>query len=192
MVERSHRTKTEAVFDTLIEEQGALIRNTIVRLCPKDLGIQFDDVEQEVRLRLWRGIQAERQIHDLPSYIYRIAVTATIDAIRQAKARREDQLRLSGDKDGPPRAHEHLAARRGDSPDRVAEHRLLIEKIDQVLDSLPVNRRRVVGLHLQGMTTTEIAELMDWTEPKARNLLHRGFKEFRKRLCEAGIDYEGD
>jgi len=34
-------------------------------LCPKDLGIQFDDIEREARLRLRRAIRAEREINFL-------------------------------------------------------------------------------------------------------------------------------
>ncbi len=190
MTERSHRTAIEARFNAIIDEHGAFLRNTIVRLCPRDLGIQFDDVEQEALLRLWRGIEAEREIRDPPSYIYRIAVTTTIDAIRQAKSRREDQLRTAGVGDEQPGTQKDLATDRGDSPDRVAGHRLLIERVERILDSFSDHRRRVVGLHLQGMTTSEIGELLNWTEPKARNLLYRGLKELRKQLREVGIDYE--
>ena len=43
-----------------------------------------------------------------------------------------------------------------------------------------VNRRRAVGLHLRGFTSTEIAQLLGWTEPKARNLTHRGLKDLRE------------
>ncbi len=190
MAERSHGTAFEARFNAIIDDYGALLRNTIVRLCPKDLGIQFDDIEQEARLRLWRGLEAEREIRDLPSYIYRIAVTTTIDAIRQAKSRREDQLRAAGVDDEPRGTHRDLATDRGDSPERVAAHRLLVEKVGQILNSFSDHRRRAVGLHLQGMTGSEIGQLLNWTEPKARNLLHRGMKELRKQLKEAGIDYE--
>jgi tetratricopeptide (TPR) repeat protein len=46
-------------------------------------------------LRLWRAIEAEREINFHGSYIYRIAVSVTINAIRRAKARREERLRLT-------------------------------------------------------------------------------------------------
>jgi RNA polymerase sigma-70 factor (ECF subfamily) len=190
MAERSHRTEIEARFKAIIDEHGALLRNTIVRICPKDLGLQFDDIEQEARLKLWRGIEAEREIRDLPSYIYRMAVTTSIDAIRQAKSRREDQLRIAGVAYEQTSAQKDLATDHADSPDRVAAHRLLIEKVREILDSFPDHQRRAVGLHLQGMTTSEIGALLDWTEPKARNLLHRGLKELRKRLRNAGFEYE--
>src|SRR6185503_18484021 len=90
--EQSQINEAEARFDRIIVEYGTLLRNAIARVCPRDLGIQLDDVEQEARLRLWNGIKVEREIRDIPSYIYRVAMTTTIDAIRQARSRREKQL----------------------------------------------------------------------------------------------------
>ena len=40
------------------------------------------------------------------------------------------------------------------------------------------------------MTTDEIADLMGWSEPKARNLVYRGLKDLRKALRDAGIEYK--
>ena len=85
----------EAEFNAILEKYGAYLRQTIARICPKDLGIQFEDIEQEARLRLWRAIEAEREINFHGSYIYKIVVSVTITAIQRAKARREEQLRLA-------------------------------------------------------------------------------------------------
>ena len=57
---------------------------------------------------------------------------------------------------------------------------------------MPENRQRAVRLHLEGMTTTEIGSLMEWTEPKARNLVYRGLADLREALRAEGIDYEAD
>jgi RNA polymerase sigma-70 factor, ECF subfamily len=102
MAGRSPLTKAEQLFDELIKKHGRLLRDLIVRLCPKDLGLDFNDIEQEARMRLWRAVEAEREILNPASYIYKIAATTTIDAIRHNKARREEQLRLAdeGDKGG--------------------------------------------------------------------------------------------
>src|SRR5262245_30054597 len=97
MAGKKPRLEVELQFDEIIVEYGEFLSRTIARLCPKELGIQFGDIEQEARLRLWRALEAEREIKDFASYIYRIAATTTIDAIRRAKARREEQLRLADD-----------------------------------------------------------------------------------------------
>jgi DNA-directed RNA polymerase specialized sigma24 family protein len=65
----------------------------------------------------------------------------------------------------------------------------LRRQINLALAQLPENRRRAVGLHLQGLTTAEIGALLGWSEPKARNLVHRGLKDLRQSLRASGIEY---
>jgi RNA polymerase sigma factor (sigma-70 family) len=186
-------TEIEARFNAAVKKYGEFLRNTIAQICPKDLGIHFDDVEQDARLRLWRALQSERDISNLASYIYRITVTATIDAVRRVKTRREDQLRLEDEGEGKEGgAIKPLTLDRDESPDRVAERQLMMRKIVAALGRLPVDRRRAVGLHLEGMTSQEIANLLGWSEPRARNLVYRGLKDLRRELRAVGIDYEID
>src|SRR5262245_8437413 len=46
MAESSHITEVEALFNIIIEEHVRFLRRTIVQLCPKDLGLQCNDIEQ--------------------------------------------------------------------------------------------------------------------------------------------------
>jgi RNA polymerase sigma factor (sigma-70 family) len=192
MREKSQLTEVEAEFNAILEKYGAFLRQTIARVCPKDLGIQFDDIEQEARLRLWRAIEAEREINFHGSYIYRIVVSVTINAIRRAKSRREEQLRLAGDDEDGDAAEAQPTiptAVAENSPEAQAEREELLRKVAEAMARLPENRRLAVGLHLNGMTTGEIADLMVWSEPKARNLVYRGLKDLRGELRSAGIEY---
>ncbi|HEY8462322.1 MAG TPA: sigma-70 family RNA polymerase sigma factor [Blastocatellia bacterium] len=192
MRKKSQLPETEAEFNAILEKYGAFLRQTIARICPKDLGIQFDDIEQEARLRLWRAIEAERKIDFHRSYIYKIVASVTINAIRRAKARREEQLRLAEDeedKDGAEAQPIILATVAESSPEAQAERDELLRKVEEAMARLPENRRLAVGLYLKGMTTDEIADLMEWSEPKARNLVYRGLKDLRGELRDAGIEY---
>lgn len=177
----------DAQLAAVLEEYGRFLHLTLARLCPRDLGLQLDDVEQEARLRLWKALQAERPIQDLASYIYRVAASATVDAIRRVKARREQPLETEGPDGDPPPAVAAVA-----DEERTLHQRLLLEKVEGVLGQLETKRAQVVRLHLQGFTTTEMAGLLGVTEPAARNLLHRALKELRERLRAGGVDYAGD
>ena len=184
----------EAEFNAILEKYGAYLRRTIARICPKDLGIQFEDIEQEARLRLWRAIEAERKINYHGSYIYKIVVSVTITAIQRAKARREEQLRLGEDDENEGAADVRMTTLTdgaNHSPEAQAEREELLRKVEEAMARLPENRRLAVGLHLNGLTTDEIADLMGWSEPKARNLVYRGLKGLRKELRDAGIEYKG-
>src|SRR5262249_11557838 len=143
------------------------------------------------RLRLWRALQQEREIENHASYLYRIAATATIDAMRRAQARHEEQLHsVKEDEADGDEAVIIVSAPAKESPDRVAESREVIDKVKLGLARLSDERRRAVGMHLQGMTTQDIADLLGWTEPKSRNLVYRGLKELRMFLRAEGIEYE--
>jgi RNA polymerase sigma factor (sigma-70 family) len=179
----------EARLLDLLARYGSFLRRTIVKLCPTSIGLSFEDIEQDARVRLWNALKSEREITYPGSYIYKVAVSATIRAIRRAKARREEHLRdpEPGDSGG---AGDALAASPEQSPEAIAERREWLRKIDAALGCLPQNRQLAVGLHLQGLTTREIGDILGWTEPKARNLVHRGLKDLRSHLRAAGIDYE--
>ena len=122
--------------------------------CPKDLGIHFSDIEREARLRLWLALQSEREIRDSASYLYRIAMTATLDAVRRIKAKREEQLRLVEDEDeGAPLA---LSCGPNRSPEMEAGRKRLAGNVRAALARLSGNRRRAVGLYLEGMTSGDL------------------------------------
>jgi len=192
MVKNSHRVEIEARFNALLDEFGRLLRQAIVRHCPRDLGLQFDDIEQEARLRLWRALEQEREITNHASYLYRIAATATIDAMRRVQARHEEQLHKVVDEGVESDEVVALPAPLRDSPERVAESREVVDRVQAALARLSDERRRAVGMYLQGMSSQDIADLLGWTEPKARNLLYRGLKELRTLLRAEGINYETD
>src|ERR1044072_6457947 len=94
MVKRFPTVDLEERFNLVVEEFGVLLRRAIVRLCPHDRGLQFDDIEQEARMRLWRALQDEREVTNYASYLYRIAATATIDALRRIEALHEEQFNI--------------------------------------------------------------------------------------------------
>jgi RNA polymerase sigma-70 factor (ECF subfamily) len=171
----------------LIEQYGLYLRRVVARLCPRHLGVNADEVEQEARVRLWRALRSERKIDDPASYLYRIASTATIDAVRRVRARREDPLE-NPDEEGPT----GVLADARPSPERSAGREILLGRIDEVLKGFAPERARLLRLHVQGFTTQEIADLQGWTEPKARNLVYRTLGELRERLRALGIEYEGD
>lgn len=186
-MKQESRSSVEEKFDAVVESFGKFLRQAIVRLCPKDLGLQYDDIEQEARMRLWRALESEREIENLTSYLYRIAATATIDAVRHARTRYEQQLILP---EGDEEEQIVILKATSQSPETLAEERELIRKIENTLAQLPENRRRAVGLHLQGMTNQETANALGWTEPKARNLIYRGLKDLRELLKAENVEYE--
>ena len=185
--DRARRVR-DARLQELLSRYGDLLRRTIAKVCPQTMGLSVEEIEQDARVRLWSALKNERDIVHPVSYVYKVAVSAALRAIRRAKARREDQLSDddAGHEGGPAEA---LRTRADASPDAVAERREWVRKIDRAMRHLAENRRRAARLHLRGMTTQEIADILGWSEPKARNLVHRGLKDLRTRLRLEGIEY---
>lgn len=179
----------EGRFDQLVKEFGLYLRNAIASICPKNLGIQIDDIEQEARIRLWKALEKDVEIRDHASYIYRIAFTTTIDAIRRVKARREEQLTTSEDSKEETSEPGEIVVDLGPSPHQTIETKQILNQVERILATMDENRSSAIRLYLQGMTSFEIAAVLGWSEPKARNLLYRGLKDLRAGLKAAGIDY---
>jgi RNA polymerase sigma-70 factor (ECF subfamily) len=174
----------EVQLRSLLDQYGGLLRTAIASHCPRDLGLQTDDLMQEACLRLWKALAKEREIHNVPCYLQRIAATVAIDAVRRVKARREEQLPFpqrfdsaSGEKNECPQPHDLHP-----SPELRAEHKLLIALTKQIIRGFAPNRRRAVELYLEGLKNDEIARRLGWSEGKARNLVYRGLYDLRARL----------
>lgn len=142
-------------------------------------------------MRIWRTVESGKELTSPASYIQRVAVTTTIDAIRRAKARREEQLIVEAE-DGDPMGNRlsTIASPPGESPERRAEQREIGERIERALSRLGDDRRRAVGLYLQGFRLEEVSHLLGWSEPRTRNLTYRGLEEIRRLLRAEGIEYE--
>jgi RNA polymerase sigma-70 factor (ECF subfamily) len=142
----------------------------------------IDELAQEVRVRLWGALGTDERIDAIsPSYLYRAATTAAIDIVRRRRSARVESLDHVHDA-------EVSASRAPPTPERDTSLRELGERIEDALKSLAASRRPVVRMYLAGYGTTEIGEIMGWTEAKARNLVYRGLADLRARLRMMGID----
>ncbi len=157
----------------LLARCAAKIRMAAARhgLSPAEL----DEVLQETRVRLWKTHGAGEKIDSLPaSYVYQTAASAAIDLIRR---RRRSERNQSVDE-----LAERLEAR--DDPARGMEQRELGERIWRAVAALATDRRVAVRMYLNGYNHSEIADRLDWTEARARNLLYRGLADLRAALSE--------
>ncbi len=152
----------------------------------------FDDIEQETRIRIWKAMRKGTSIENPATYLYRVAVNTTLDAMRRVRARREETMPdpgLGAGSGGEEGVVPELATITKTPEDHAITGNLLTH-VRSCMEDLGDNRRRAVGLHLQGFSTREIGELMDWSEAKARNLVYRGVKSLRDRLKTEGIEYD--
>jgi RNA polymerase sigma-70 factor (ECF subfamily) len=166
----------------LIERFDAFIRRAAARhgLSGSDL----DDVVQDLRVRIWKSFGTAELIRRAnPTYMYRAAVSASLDIIRRRRAAKVAATALD---DVNPSA---LVDPRSAADAHLAESDLG-RAVHDALQMLAESRRGVVRMYLAGYDRFEIADLLGWTEGRTRNLLYRGLEDLRRILASRGITRE--
>jgi RNA polymerase sigma-70 factor (ECF subfamily) len=173
------------LLEGLLRDFGRRIRQLVESHCRGNPGLDPDDIEQEIRVRLWRALESDRIGTLGASYIQRVVVSTVIDAARRAALRVTESLDAGG--------HESLAEwTLGPTVEEFAIGRERSERIWGVIESLPVRRRVPIKLHLQGFSLQEIAELEGVTPEAARKLVSRGMEALKERLKQLGIGDDDD
>jgi len=172
-----------------MEKSSALIRSAIRKTCPFIDRFDLEDIEQEVRISLWKEIhKGEKEIRNLGSYIWRVAYTTTCKIMKRLT---EQRKALAGLKESDPDKSYRFLAREAEGPECRYQNKELQGIIREAVDSLLESRKQAVELYLSGLRVEEITTFFGWPEGKARNLVSRGLAELRLRLREKGFEFEG-
>lgn len=140
---------------------------------------EIDALLQEVRIRIWRAHPQREEIERLPtSYVYRTAMAAAVDLLRQRRRHVERAEPLDD--------ATSMAAGRAAAADTAVLAADLGAAIDRALATMVESRRVVVRMHLAGYPREEMVALLGWPDGKVRNLLYRGLDDLRERLVRAG------
>jgi len=173
----------------VIEQFSRLIRQVIQRNLHRGDGIDLEDVEQEVRVKIWTFLKKGKKIDNLPSYIKRVAYSKTIDELRKAMKQRpsnepESLRRVFAGADQIAAPPTELC------PESRLDERETRESLREMVDSLGGSRRKVLRLFLKGQTIEEISSSLRWDKAKVRHLFYRGIDDLRElrrsRLENAG------
>ena len=142
-------------------------------------GIDPDDVEQEVRIRLWKAISRDRSGAFHASYVQRVVATTVIDALRRAEVRATEPLPEDDDEPGQ-------LPEQGVGPEQSASDGERMSGLQRCLAEIPERRRLPITLHLQGYSLQEIADAVGTSAEAARKLVTRGLEALKTRLRELG------
>ncbi len=139
------------------------------------------DISQEVFLQVFKSLDDFRGEAQLSTWIYRIAVTKSLDLIRKQNRKRrlgsvKSLLRI-GTEDGDI----DIPDDRTPETDLMREDRK--EVLAQALAKLPENQRVAITLsNYEDYSNQEIADIMNTSISAIEGLLHRGRKNLRKHL----------
>jgi RNA polymerase sigma-70 factor, ECF subfamily len=159
-------------FEALLRQYSRLMASAARRVCGRRHRELVDDVEQEVRLALWRRLQGGRAIDHPASYLYKVALTTALALIRrQGETEPVDERTPEMPSEAATGTVGLLAAERS---------RLL----QQVLAQLPAEQERALRAHLAGFNHHEVAALYGWSPSVARHRIYRGLDTLRARIKE--------
>ncbi len=182
-LERLQQRAPGAFEDLILEYQ-----DRVVGTCYRFVHNRQDaeDLAQEVFLEVYQSVGGFRGQSRLSTWIYRIAVTKSLDFIRRKnrKKRLGQVKRLLGFED---QAAEVLFEASDDpGPQEILEEKERRALLYCALETLPESQKVAMLLHkMQQLSTVEVAEIMGITRVAVESLLHRG----RKRLADYLMRY---
>lgn len=164
---RGGMSRPSGEFEQLIERYGKLMSSAVRRVCARKNAALVPDVEQEVRLALWRHLERGGEIEHPGAYLYRMALTTALRELRRVRGERP--LEESEPPEVPP-------------PPRGLEPPEQSRLIEQALGTLEPDQSRAVRAYLMGFNHREVATLFGWSESVGRHRIYRGLERLRREL----------
>ena len=162
----------------IINKYSALIRSVIMTHVHAGDGLDPQDIEQEIRIKIWKSIRKGINIDKLPSYIKKVAYTTTIDELR--RLRKQAPYRSAFNWGRMLIILEEDSAESEETNPEVGYDRLESElAIVPLLNRLSLDRKRVLQLYAFGLSVDEICECFGWDPTRVRHLLYRGIDDLR-------------
>jgi RNA polymerase sigma-70 factor (ECF subfamily) len=139
-----------------------------------------EDIVQEVFMRLHAKLAEFRREAHLSTWLYRMTVNASLDALRRFKRRQKWETPLT------LLVNEESLARESSA---LTDHGEMSEKLRKALLRLRKPFRAVIVLRdYEGMAYDEIAEVLQIDKGTVASRLHRAYAKLRKELTALGID----
>lgn len=173
------RTQQEQQFRKIVETHQDRVLNTCYRFLKSREDAQ--DVAQEVFIQVYKSLDEFRGDAQLSTWIYRIAVTKSLDFIR----RQNRQRRMGSVKTLLGFGSEviEVADTQGITPERDLDDQERQKILAWAVSKLPESQRVAITLsNYEDYSNREIAEIMRTSVSAVESLLHRGRKNLEKRL----------
>jgi RNA polymerase sigma-70 factor, ECF subfamily len=158
-----------------------LYSNRVINTCYRFLLDKEDaeDVSQEVFIEVFQSIKSFRGDAKLSTWIYRIAVTKSLDEIK--KRNRKKRMTSIGKIFHLDDVANWISG--GTMPDKNIQEKEKMKEVMKALNVLPDNQRVAFTLSkIEGYTNAEIAEIMNITILAVESLVYRAKKKVSKEL----------
>jgi len=169
----------EEAFRIIFNENHKKVVNACYRMV-NDIETA-EDLTQEVFIKVYSSIHQFRGESQLSTWIYRIAITKSLDHLRAQKRKKRMAILkyLSGDEE-----HQiEIEAPKDLNPDVIVDNSERMKTLSNAINKLPENQRVAFSLSkYDEMSSKEIAELLSTSVSAVESLIHRAKKNLEKGL----------
>lgn len=173
------KSGSPAAFKNLVEDHQELVLNVCYRFVHNRQ--DAEDLAQNVFIEVHRSVSRFRGDAKLSTWIYRIAVSKSLDFIRRKNRKKrfgiiKNILGVSGQP-------EDIPAPDVTQPDKAAEKKERLKILQRALNTLPENQKIAITLSkYEGLSQREVAAVLDTTVSAVESLIHRAKQNLRKKL----------
>lgn len=178
------RNGAPGAFRRLVEEHQSKVINVCYRFVHEQA--DAEELAQETFVEVHRSLSGFRGRSSLSTWIYRIAVSKSLDFIR----RQSRQKRGGVNRDVEQSREEQLPSPDSDRPDVRLEQKERRRILREALERLP--RKQCIAFVLckyDGMSYGEIADLLGVSRSAVESLIHRARNNLRKILYNYYVKY---
>jgi RNA polymerase sigma factor (sigma-70 family) len=169
-LEQLFRTKT------FLEEMSLSIRNIMLACFPEMTAEEREDLDNEVKLKMWKNASNGKKVGNLRSYLWRVVYTTALDILGERMPHLSLERAVQIDE------AEGLIPGEFISEDLASRQRENSQMLEKAVNMLPVRRKTVLRLHLAGMDIKQIAASLSWRENQVRHLLYRGLRDLKETM----------
>ena len=166
-------------FKNIVTDHQDQILNTCYRFLRNRE--DAEDVAQDVFVEAFQSVKSFRGDAKISTWLYRIAVTKSLDFIRRGKRKKRFALLKSiwvMEEQG-----EDLPVATEPDPHMQLEKKERQRLLNEALDAIPDNQRIAITLSkYEGLSNKEITEVMDISLSAVESLIHRAKKNLENKL----------
>lgn len=182
LVRRMQAGDTSA-FEGIVATYKDMVYNTVVGIVQD--AADAEDISQEVFVQVYESIRSFRGDAKFSTWLYRIAVTRSLDHLRKRKRKKRWGL-VSSLFGGV--AEQEMALPDFEHPGVTLENKERAAVLFQAIRQLPDKQQAAFVLQqLEGLSLKEISEVLGTSVAGVEGLLHRGKEQLRKKL---GVYYK--
>lgn len=169
----------QSAFKALVDNYQQRVYNTCLGFVKNPE--EADDLTQEVYIEIFRSILKFRMDSKLSTWIYRIAVTKSLESLRAKKRKKRfavlRSLFYQDDSALEIPDYEH--------PGVIAENKERGKIIFQAMEKLPESQRTAYTLHkVEGLSYEEISNIMKKSISSIEAIMHRAKSNLQKYLYD--------